>query len=286
MDDLFFYSARILWQLLTPDSLFLILLIISLWLLWRGRIKKGIALLTLLTAGLLLLAIFPLGAWLLYPLESRFPTNPPLPDRVDGIIVLGGSVIANRSKQWGQLETNRYQERLDNFILLAKRYPQARLIFTGGNATIYPDEPTEADRVKQFLVQSGIAPARLMLEKRARNTAENGKYSLLLAKPGPQEKWILITSALHMPRAVGVFCRLGWRVIPYPVDHQTDGAKDLYSPGYNLLGHADLLAQALHEWIGLIAYYLSGKITQWFPADCDINEAARNDGVRVGNHRT
>ncbi len=276
MNDLFFYSAKILWPLLTPDSLFLIQLIISLWLLWRGRIKPGITLLTLLTSGLLVLAIFPLGAWLLYPLESRFPVNPPLPDRVDGIIVLGGSVIADRSKQWGQLETNRYQERLDNFILLAKRYPQARLIFTGGNATIYPDEPTEADRVRHFLIQSGIPSSRLMLDKRARNTYENGKYSLLLAKPTPQQKWILITSALHMPRALGVFCHLGWRMIPYPVDHQTDGTKGLYSPGYNLLGHANLLAQALHEWIGLGAYYLSGKITQWFPAGCGIDEASNS----------
>ena len=274
MDNLFFYSAKILWMLLSPDSLFLILLILSLLLILSRHRKKGVALLSLLTLGLLLLAIFPVGSWMLYPLESRFPTNPPLPQNIDGIIVLGGSVIPDRSQQWHQLETNQYHERLSYFILLAKKYPQAKLIFTGGNSWIMPDEPTEADMVKDYLIQSGIEPARLMLEDRARNTAENAEFSKQLAQPQAGEQWLLITTAYHMPRAVGVFCQQGWKVIPYPVDHFTEGPEKLYSPSFSLIYHAFNLVAATHEWLGLLAYQLSGKTPELIPSGCRLDQSS------------
>ncbi len=277
MDDLFFYSAKILWMLLSPDSLFLILLIISLILIVSGWRKKGTVLLGLLTTGALLLAIFPLGDWMLYPLESRFQTNPQLPAQIDGIIVLGGSVIADRSQQWQQLETNQYHERLSSFILLAKNYPQAKLLFTGGNSSLMPDEPTEAEIAKDYFIQSGIAADRLMLEDRARNTAENALFSKQLAQPTQDQNWLLITTAYHMPRSIGVFCHQGWGVIPYPVDHFTQGAKDLYTPGFNLIYHAEHLVLATHEWLGLLAYYLSGKTSQLLPGDC------RTDSTQSSN---
>ncbi len=268
MDEWFFYSAKILWMLFSPDALFVLLLLASYLLIRFGANLAGRRLLGLLTAWILLLAIFPIGDWLLYPLESRFQTNPELPDRIDGIIVLGGSVIADRSLQWQQLETNRYHERLSNFILLSQRYPDAKLAFTGGNSWIMPGEPTEAEMVKQYLLDSGIESSRLVLEDQARNTAENASYSKRLLQPAAQENWLLITTAFHMPRSVGVFCQQGWKLIPYPVDHQTGGRKNLYSPGFNLIGHADHLVLAAHEWLGLLAYYLSGKTNQFLPRDC------------------
>jgi uncharacterized SAM-binding protein YcdF (DUF218 family) len=268
MNELFFYSAKILWMLLSPDNLFLILLIISLLLILFRHHKKGVTLLSLLTLGLLLLAVFPFGDWMLYPLESRFQTNPELPQNIDGIIVLGGSVVADRSRQWSQLETNQYHERLDYFIKLARQYPQARLIFTGGNSSVHPDEPTEAEMVKDYFIESGIEASRLMLEDRARNTAENAQFSKQLAQPKPAENWVLITTAYHMPRSVGVFCQQDWNVIPYPVDHFTQGAEDLYSPGFSLIYHANNLVLAAHEWLGLLAYYLAGKTPELVPAGC------------------
>ena len=268
MDNLFFYSSKILWPLLSPDNLFLILLIISLLLIIFRHRKKGVALLSLLTFSLLMLAIFPLGDWMLYPLESRFQTNPRLPQDIDGIIVLGGSVIADRSQQWGQIETNQYHERLDYFIKLARKYPQARLIFTGGNASAFSNGPGEAEIVKDYFIDSGIKASRLMLENRARNTAENALLSKQLAQPQPGENWLLITTAYHMPRSVGVFCQQGWNVIPYPVDHFTQGIAELYSPGFSLIYHAYNLVLATHEWLGLLAYYLSGKTSTLIPSGC------------------
>jgi len=267
MDELFFYSSKIIWMLASPDSLFIILLIISLLLILFSRGKKGLVLLTFLTLGLSFLSLFPVGDWMLYPLESRFQHNPKLPDKVDGIIVLGGSVIAERSQQWQQLETNQFHERLSNFIQLAHRYPQAKLIFTGGNPGLSPDNPTEAEMVQDYFLQAGIEPERLLMENKARNTEENARYSKLLARPQPQQNWVLITTAFHMPRAIGVFCQQNWSPIPYPVDHQTQPV-GLYSPGFNLIGHANHLVLASHEWVGLLAYYITGKTPELVPAGC------------------
>ena len=127
MDNLFFYLSKILWVLMSPDNLFVILFLGSLLLILLKFTRAGLTLLTLLGIGLLFLSIFSVGNWMLYPLESRYPTNPQLPARVDGIIVLGGSIIPAMSREWGQLETWSSHERLSSFLELARRYPTARL---------------------------------------------------------------------------------------------------------------------------------------------------------------
>lgn len=267
MDDVFFYLSKILWTVVSPDSLFVILLAVCLLLLLIQRTRTATLLLGFLTSFILFLSVFPLGEWMLYPLESRYRHNPELPDRVDGIIVLGGSVSPELSVVWQQLETNRAHERLSSFIQLSKRYPQAQLIFSGGNASLDRSKPTEAQIAETYLADSVIDPERLMIENKARNTAENVSYSRQLARPQPGETWLLITSAYHMPRAMGIFCRQGWDVVPYPVDHQVMPSQ-LYSPRFNLAGHADLLVAAVHEWLGLLAYYLGGKTDRLFPGQC------------------
>ena len=205
---------------------------------------------------------------MLYPLEKRFQHNPDLPEQVDGIIVLGGSVIPVRSVEWQQLETNQFHERLSSFIELSKLYPDARLVFSGGNASTNRNKPTEAQIAETYFLTAGLSPERLLIENKARNTAENASYTRQLVSPQPDETWIMITSAFHMPRAIGVFCEQNWKVIPYPVDHQTSPS-NLYQPGFGLIDHADNLVTASHEWLGLLAYYLTGKTYQLFPEQCD-----------------
>ena len=128
--------------------------------------------------------------------------------------------------------------------------------------------------VNDFFIQSGIEPSRLMLEDRARNTAENAQFSKQLAQPKPGENWLLITTAYHMPRSVGAFCQQGWNVIPYPVDHFTRGAENLYSPGFSLIYHANNLVLATHEWLGLLAYYLSAKTPALLPSGCRLAQSS------------
>ena len=268
MDSLFFKLSKIAWTIVSPDNLFVILLATSLLLILFKPPSSGRKLLTLLTIGLIFLSIFSVGEWMLYPLESRFKHNTPLPERVDGIIVLGGSIVTGTSQEWDQLETNQYHERLSSFLQLAARYPQARLVFTGGNASLDPASPTEAEFAKTYFLKMGISEKRLWIEDRARNTAENASLTKRLMRPQTDENWLLITTAYHMPRSIGVFCQQGWKVIPYPVDHQTTPSK-LYNPGFNLIGNANSLLQATHEWLGLLAYYLSGKTSALFPQECN-----------------
>jgi len=208
---------------------------------------------------------------MLYPLESRYQHNPDLPEQVDGIIVLGGSVIPDRSIEWQQLETNLYHERLSSFIKLAQQYPDARLVFTGGNPDTDTDKPTEAEVAESYFVEAGIPAERLIIENKARNTSENVVYSKQLVTPKSNEAWVVITTAYHMPRAIGVFCQQDWKVIPYPVDHQTLPSK-LYQPGYSLIWHANNLVLASHEWLGLLYYYSTGKTHQLFPEQCNFQK--------------
>jgi uncharacterized SAM-binding protein YcdF (DUF218 family) len=275
MGDLFFYSSKIIWRIISPDSLFVLLLLIAALLFYFGHVDSARRLFTGIVVMVLFLSLLPIGNWMLYPLESRFRHNPDLPEHVDGIIILGGSVKAGMSAEWQQLETNRHAERLHSFIELARKYPDARLLFTGGNASINRDKPTEADMLKRHLNRLGINPERVIIENQARNTAENAYYAKQLAKPEDGSNWILITTAFHMPRSVGLFCQTSWPVIPYPVDHQTNPSR-LMGISFNLLGHANSLNLALHEWTGLLAYYLTGRISSPFPQDC---RQDRSDGI-------
>lgn len=267
MDNTFFYLSKYIWTIVSPDSLFIILLTICLLLFLIKQTKKATILLALLTFSTLFLSFFSVGDWMLYPLESRFQHNPKLPEQVDGIIVLGGPIIADRSIEWQQLETNQFHERLSSFIQLAQRYPDARLVFSGGNSNTDEGKPTEAQVAEIYFLKSGLSAERLLIESKAKNTAENARYSKQLANPQPNQTWLLITTAFHMPRAIGVFCQQNWQVIPYPVDHQTLPSK-LYQPGFSLMHHANHLVLASHEWLGLLAYYLNGKTPQLFPMQC------------------
>ena len=268
MDDIFFYLSKYIWTVISPDSLFIILLTLCLLLFLLRQTKKATLLLGLLVFCTLFLSFFSVGDWMLYPLESRFQHNPDLPKQVDGIIVLGGSVIPDRSVEWQQLETNWSHERLSSFLQLAQLYPNAKLVFSGGNASTDMDKPTEAQTAETYFFNSGISPERLFIDKKARNTAENASYSKQLVNPQPSEVWVMITTAYHMPRAMGVFCQQNWKVIPYPVDHQTLPSK-LYQPRFGLIGHANHLILASHEWIGLLYYYFSGKTHQLLPTQCN-----------------
>ena len=126
-------------------------------------------------------------------------------------------------------------------------------------------ELKESHYVGPVLERLGLEAGRVIYEERSRNTAENAKFSRDIARPQPGETWLLITSAFHMPRAVGCFRRAGWNVVPYPVDYMTDGDYQTAPPGSFSAGLGSLDG-ALHEWMGLALYRLSGKTDALFPA--------------------
>jgi|TARA_B100000315_G_scaffold246003_1_gene272761 uncharacterized SAM-binding protein YcdF (DUF218 family) len=218
----------------------------------------------LATLALLVLAALPLGLMLVGPLEDRFVANPALPDRVDGIVVLGGAADEALSLARGQLVLGDAAERLLAFVALARRYPAADLIVSRGANGEGLDSDARTAWPAGFFADFGIDPARIRYDGRARNTAENAVFGRKLADPEPGENWVLVTSAWHMPRAMGVFRAAGWPMIPYPVDYRTDGTPGLQL-GINLRRAMSLLALGLREWAALGFYRLLGHTEELLP---------------------
>jgi uncharacterized SAM-binding protein YcdF (DUF218 family) len=203
------------------------------------------------------MSVFPLGDLLLKPIEQTYPAEPPL-ENVDGIIILGGSEDARGSAYWGQVQLNEGGERYTAALTLARRFPRARLVFTGGSGALRDvagTEVSEADVAERLFTSLGIAPERLLVEGRSRNTSENARLSLALASPAPGETWVLVTSAFHMPRAVRSFEAAGWTgVVPWPVDYRTFAFSD--GIGWELSRNLRVLGIALREQAGQLAYRL------------------------------
>jgi uncharacterized SAM-binding protein YcdF (DUF218 family) len=258
-----FVLSKLFWAVAAPGNLLLLLLVLGTLRLAGRRRRRGFRLVATATAALMLIAVLPVGQWLAMPLESRFPA-PELPQRVDGIVLLGGAVEPAISRAHGQVALNDAGERLVEGLRLARRFPDAKVLATGGDAALLPrDEPSEAAVMRDFLVEQGINPARILIEERSRDTAENALYSRELAQPGPDQVWLLVTSAAHMPRAVGCFRHLGWPVVPYPVDYRSEARP---RPGFLLAQHLALVDVAAKEWVGLLAYRLLGYTDAILPA--------------------
>lgn len=264
MDTLFFWSSKLVWALVSPDSLLLLLWLGGFILLLFGAVRYAKTILGCASALTLAIAFLPIDEWLVTPLESRFPPLEQLPEQVDGIIVLGGFIELFSSQSWQQTQSNQAAERLWAFTALARQYPDAQLLFTGGSGALTGQALKEADRLPALLREAGLGSRAIMLEQQSRNTYENVLFSKALAAPQPQQRWLLITSAAHMPRAVGIFCAQQWSITPYPVDYRSERER-LWRVEFGLAQHLQDLHDASREWFGLLAYFLTGKTASLLP---------------------
>ncbi|MES2491523.1 MAG: YdcF family protein [Pseudomonadota bacterium] len=252
-----FIISKLVWAILTPGSL-LLLIVIAAWALHRKRPVLSRSLLGITMLFLAALLITPIGAWTIRPLEAPFPAAQLDGRPVDGIIVLGGALDAEGTQRTGTPVMNDAAERLTTFVALARAYPQARLIISGGSGDPRRPDIREADEVKTLFVSLGLSPDRVMFERNSRNTYENALYSKQLAKPQAGQNWLLITSAWHMPRSVGCFEKAGWTVIPYSVDYRSysNDRWGMFLPEQQF----DMLTTGIREWVGLVSYRLMGRI--------------------------
>ena len=222
----------------------------------------------LLTAGVILVAvlgIFPTASLLLLPLTERFPAWTNLEGDPDGIVILGGGGIDPQiSAAQNTIEGSNSGGRVTAVAELARQYPRARIVVSGGSGELFGSTALEAPLIAHLLESFGVAPDRIVFEDRSRNTAENALFSRDLIKPKRGERWLLVTSAYHMPRAVGCFRRVGFMVEAYPVDWQTPGwiALTSITNVSEGLSRTDL---AVHEWLGLIVYWITGRTDALFP---------------------
>jgi uncharacterized SAM-binding protein YcdF (DUF218 family) len=269
MDNVFFVVSKLFWFLVRPENLPLLLTMAGIIALLRHR-RRGALWLLLLGVGLMLvIGALPLGYLALRPLEARFAPGPEVADPA-GIIILGGGEESRLTADHGQFQTNEAGERFLQALVLARKYPQAKLIFTGGSGAVLDPTVSGADVARKIFAAAGIPPGRLMFESRSRNTWENAvnTLELLVATSETTEgPWILLTSAFHMPRSVGVFCAAGWRdVVPYPVDYRARPAG--LEVSWDYADHLDDLNTGVREWIGLLVYRITGKTGALFPSGC------------------
>lgn len=261
-----FVASKVLGWLTDPFNLFLAMQIVACLLLFtRRRSWLGRRLLAALLGVAVAAAVVPADQWALAQLENRFPPAP-LPERVDGIVVLGGGLDPAGSAARGMVSLNGAAERLTEMVALARRHPEARLVYSGGSGSVLDQRHKEAAYARRFYDEIGFDTGRVVFEDQSRNTRENAVFTKRLVGPRPGETWVLVTSASHMPRAMGCFRAVGWEMVPYPVDYQTPGPLTP-GPGLRFSLGAGLRGweAVLHEWAGLLAYRLAHWTDSLFP---------------------
>ena len=259
MSDLIYVLRNIAGLAVSPYVWLIGALLLSMVALWRRCHRWAMGILGAVVAGLLLVAFIPLGWSLVHQRETLHP--PSEPDApVAGIILLGGSERRHVSAHWGRPEVNEAGDRVIAAAMLARRFPHARILVTGGKAETRPGRPalsSEAALSAGLLVELGIASRRLLLEDRARNTPENARLGLEAAAPKPGDRWVLVTSGFHMDRALRQFRSAGWTdLVPYPVDFRTTTWGDAlgWAPYRNL----SVLESGLREQLGRLLFWMRG----------------------------
>jgi uncharacterized SAM-binding protein YcdF (DUF218 family) len=223
----------------------------------------------LLVFSMLMLAIIgwsPLGNALILTLEQRFPAWDPARGAPDGIVVIGGAITPRVSAGRGDPVLNEAAERITAVVDLARRYPAARIVFSGGSGSLLFAEPPEAEIARDLLQRLGVARERILIDTRSRNTDDDARYSMERAAPKPGERWLLVTSAYHMPRAIGAFRRIGFAVEACPVDWRTHSTADVTHPFVTIGDGLRRTDTAFREWVGLLAYWATGRSSELVPA--------------------
>lgn len=217
-------------------------------------------------ALLAFLGIAPVGTWLLKPLEERFPAYADDGKPIVGAIVLGGAVLPNISFYRRKLAVGDGAERVIALADLSRRRPDLRLVFTGGSGALLGEDAPEAAALARFGSVLGFEPARVTFEHGSRTTFENARDTRSLLAPDADGRWLLVTSAWHMPRSVGTFRAAGIDVVPYPVDFRTGAPDRWWRPEASVSSGLDRVDLAVREYLGLAYYRLLGRSNALFPA--------------------
>lgn len=260
-----FAISKIGWAFTVPGNFLLLALIVGAALLWSGRVRAGRWVVSIAIVGLAIGATRPIADHLLSPLESRFPPVATPPAHVDGIIVLAGGIDIELTLLHRQPAFNEAAERYTAFAALARRYPTARLVYSGGSSLVGQGHRPPIDMLQACLRTLGMDTGRIVFETESRNTYESAVALRSLLKSSAGQTWLLVTSAYHMPRSIGVFRKAGWQPMAYPVDYRADPALPWYHQ-FDLKDGLKDLEIAAHEWLGLAAYFFLDRTSALFPS--------------------
>ncbi len=262
---MFFILSKVLWFIAQPSSI-VMLMVLAGFLLQPRPAYAILARRLVLWGGIafLVLGFSPLHQFLIAPLEDRFERpdidkGPP----VTGIIILGGAEDGRADPTREIAGLNEAAERITEAVALARRLPNAKVVFSGGNGHLYKSGPAEATWASRLLGALGLPLDRIVLEDKSRNTWENALFTKAKIDPKPGERWLLVTSAFHMPRSIGCFRKAGMSVEPWPVDYRV--SDPIWEPNGYYPDGLRRVDMAMREWIGLVAYYLVGHTSALFP---------------------
>lgn len=258
--DLFFVASKVVWYITQPSNFIIVLFALGLFLLWRGWTRSGTRVIVVTVFIYAIGALTPLSNILTFPLEDAY-SRPSVQDigTPTGIIVLGGSVDTVTAGSRDEVSLTEAAERLTEAVALSRRFPNAKIVFSGGDGALLYHGVTEAESAARFFTEMGVDMSRVSFENRSRTTYENAAYSREMLNPKPGERWLLVTSAFHMWRAQRCFIKAGFETTPWPVDYRTRGAQDSMrfppraSEGWRRI---DLVVK---EWVGLVAYRITGR---------------------------
>ncbi len=251
----FFFSRLSYWIFYNQVSILIILIFI--YLINKNK-KIRYFLKRVLIVYIFIIAIFPTGVLMLHSLESKYADLNSELVEIDGILVLSGMENIEMTEEYGQFYLGSSGSRIIESLRLQKKFPNAKLIFSGGSGDHYSKNVTSLIS-KQFYNEFSIDPNKIIFESQSKNTYENIINSQKLVNPSGNEKWILLTSAFHMHRSTNTAAKLGWELIPYPVDFKL--SKDLIQEikKFNLLNNIKYFQIASHEMLGILVYKATGR---------------------------
>lgn len=264
---MFYVASKIGWLIARPSSLLSLGVLIGIILLHTRLTKLGRLVVSVAGTLLGICALTPLCVVLIRPLEDRFST--PSLDEIqtpEGIIVLGGALDVRLTRARGPIALAPSGARMTEAVALGYHFPSARLVFSGGPGGLLATGEPEGNVAKEFFSELGVSADRVIIEEKSRNTHGNAQFTRDLIKPRTGDRWILVTSAFHMPRAVAAFRKAGVQVVPFPVDYNTLGNwQDYLNYTFAPSAAMPLLDTAAKEWIGIAVYWLSGKTAELLP---------------------
>lgn len=260
---MFFILSKTVWAILSPLNLAFLLALGGFLCRRRQKVFSGAA-----VAVLVLFGVLPTGHNMLVLLERQYSRPETMPAWVNVVFVAGGGFETSISSGRGVPALNDGAERILDATVLARRYPNAALVFSGGNGTLAGSlagegARTEAEDAALFLKDIGFRDDNVLYEDESRTTYENVVFTRNLFTPLPEETWIAVTSAYHMPRLVAVMNTISWPgvIVPWPTDYRTDGVLYWLPRDFDIIGHMYDSHVALHEYLGLLSYQMSGKIS-------------------------
>ncbi len=254
-----FWLTKALGIVMAPSHLLLLLLALVFFVPGFRLLRDGLG--TFIVFLLLTATLLPVGDWALLPLERCAATLARTPFKADGVIVLGGMLDEDATTARNEAAFGGSADRFIAMLKLARAYPGAPVIFTGGSAWGNPGFH-EGEILRRAAESLGVDARRISAETRARNTIGNVKYTKDAFTRASGKNWLIVTSAYHMPRALSLFeaagRKSGTHFYAYPTDYRTRG-QFRFKPRLDPTGNLSKLDHAVKEYAGLAVNRLLGR---------------------------